>query len=57
LPLLALAICGWPGSAAGDRHRSREHLMFVIAVSLLALVIVRRSDAMTATSANITIHA
>jgi len=59
LPLLALvmAIFGWPRSAAGDRHCSREHLMLVIAGSLLALVMVRRSDAMTATSASIAIRA
>jgi hypothetical protein len=43
-------------AGAGDRHCSREHLMLVIAGSLLALVMVRRSDAMTATSASITIR-
>jgi hypothetical protein len=53
---LVMAIFGWPGSAAGDRHCSREHLMLVIAGLLLALVMVRRSDAMTATSANIMIQ-
>ena len=42
---------------AGGLHRSQDHLMPVIAGSLLALVMVRRSDAMTATSASIAIHA
>jgi hypothetical protein len=59
LSLLALVmtIFGCPGSAAGDRHRSRDHLMLVIAGSLLALVMVRRSVAMTANSANIVTQA
>jgi hypothetical protein len=49
------------GTGDGGLNRSRDHLMIVIAGSLLALalvmVMVRRSDAMTAASARITIHA